>query len=148
MNEPGDRTRTAPPELVFEPPAPGRWELETAHHGLRPLSPFLRDAYRRAFESGIVEPLQRYGLPLTTIEAKFVHGCLYMRPLAIGEKPGSPPKGPPPAFVMRRFFVSWKILLKGRLHTNFLPVQRFPVNSVSFCFWCFLPTKKRGNIVW
>ncbi len=101
MSEPGNRTRTAPPELVFEPPAPGRWELETAHHGLRPLSPFLRHAYQRAFERGIVEPLQRYGLPLATIEAKFVHGCLYMRPLAIGEKPGSPPKGPPPAFVMR-----------------------------------------------
>lgn len=94
-------TSTAPPAVTFEPPAPGRWELETAHHGLRPLSPFLRDAYRRAFENGIVEPMQRYGLPLATVQAKFVHGCLYMRPLAIGEKPGSTPKPPPPAFVMK-----------------------------------------------
>jgi pyruvate,water dikinase len=87
--------------VTFEPPAPGRWELETAHHGLRPLTPFLRDTYQRAFEAGIVEPMQRYGLPLATVQAKFVHGCLYMRPLGVGEKPGSKPKLPPPAFAMK-----------------------------------------------
>ena len=76
MSQPDLRERTSPPEPNFEPPAPGRWELETAHHGLRPLSPFLRDAYRRAFEEGIVEPLSRYGLPLAAFEARFVHGCL------------------------------------------------------------------------
>ena len=94
-------TQTAPPAVTFEPPAPGQWELETAHHGLRPLSPFLRDTYQRAFEAGIVEPLQRYGLPLATVQAKFVNGCLYMRPLGVGEKPGSTPKAPPPAIVMK-----------------------------------------------
>jgi rifampicin phosphotransferase len=92
---------TAPPTVTFDPPAPGQWELETAHHGLRPLSPFLRDTYQRAFEAGILEPMQRYGLPLVTVQAKFVHGCLYMRPLAVGEKPGSPPKAPPPAWLMK-----------------------------------------------
>ena len=50
MSKLDDHTRTAQSELVFEPPAPGRWELETAHHGLRPLSPFLRHTYQRAFE--------------------------------------------------------------------------------------------------
>lgn len=94
-------THTAVAPVTFEPPAPGYWELETTHHGLRPLSPFLRDAYRRAFESGIVEPMARYGLPLASVEAKLVHGCMYVRPLAVGEKPGSTPKGPPPAFVMK-----------------------------------------------
>jgi pyruvate,water dikinase len=94
-------THTASAAVTFEPPAPGQWELETTHHGMRPLSPFLRETYRRAFESGIVEPLQRYGLPLATVEAKYVNNCLYMRPLAIGEKPGSTPKAPPPAFVMK-----------------------------------------------
>jgi phosphohistidine swiveling domain-containing protein len=89
------------PAVTFEPPGPGQWELETAHHGLRPLSPFIRDSYRRAFEAGIVEPMQRYGVPLATVQAKFVHGCLYMRPLAVGEKPGSTPKAAPPAFVMK-----------------------------------------------
>jgi phosphohistidine swiveling domain-containing protein len=96
-------TDTAPDTVTFEPPAPGQWELETTHHGLRPLSPFLRDAYQRAFEAGIVEPMERYGLPLATVQAKFVNGCLYMRPLAVGEKPGSTPKAPPPAFLMKLF---------------------------------------------
>ena len=45
--------------------------------------------------------MERYGLPLATVQAQFVNGCLYMRPLAIGEKPGSTPKAPPPAFVMK-----------------------------------------------
>ena len=94
-------TETDSHEVVFEPPAPGQWELETSHHGVRPLSPVLRGAYQRAFEAGIVEPLERYGLPLATVQARFVNGCLYMRPLAIGEKPGSTPKAPPPAFVMK-----------------------------------------------
>jgi rifampicin phosphotransferase len=94
-------THIAPPAVTFDPPAPGRWELETTHHGLRPLSPFLRDTYQRAFEAGIVEPMQRYGLPLVTVQAKFVNGCLYMRPLAVGEKPGATPKAPPPAFVIK-----------------------------------------------
>ena len=87
--------------LTFEAPAAGRWELETTHHGLRPLSPFLRETYRRAFETGIAEMLQRYGLPLVTVEARLVYGCLYLRPLAIGEKAGSTPKAPPPALVMK-----------------------------------------------
>lgn len=92
---------TAPPAVTFEPPAPGQWELETSHHGLRPLTPFIRETYRAAFEAGIVEPLRRYGLPLVTVQAKLVHGCLYMRPLAVGEKPGSTPKPAPPAFLMK-----------------------------------------------
>ena len=94
-------THTAPPAVTFDPPAPGQWELETGHHGLRPLSPFLRDTYQRAFEEGIVEVMQRYGLPLVTVQAKFVNGCLYMRPLAVGEKAGSTPKAPPPAWLMK-----------------------------------------------
>lgn len=96
-----DIAHTPGSEVMFEPPGPGQWELETAHHGLRPLSPFLRDAYRRAFEAGIVEPMERYGLPLASVQARFVNGCLYMRPLAVGEKPDATPKAPPPTFLMK-----------------------------------------------
>ena len=95
-----DDTRTPAP-VVFEAPAPGRWELETTHHGLRPLSPLLREAYVRAFEAGTVELLERYGLPLARVQSKLVHGCCYVRPLGVGEREGSPPKAPPPVFVMK-----------------------------------------------
>ncbi len=94
-----DDTTTA--SMTFEPPAPGQWELETTHHGLRPLSPIIRDAYQRAFEDGTVELVERYGLPLARVQAKFVHGCFYVRPLGVGERAGSKPKAPPPAFVMK-----------------------------------------------
>ncbi len=87
--------------MIFDAPAPGQWELETTHHGLRPLTPILRDAYRRAFEAGTVELVERYGLPLARVQAKFVHGCLYVRPLGVGERDGSTPKAPPPALVMK-----------------------------------------------
>ncbi len=93
-------TRTTAP-VIFDAPAPGQWELETTHHGLRPLTPILRDAYRRAFEAGTVELVERYGLPLAHVQAKFVHGCLYVRPLGVGERDGSTPKAPPPALVMK-----------------------------------------------
>ncbi|HEY3486345.1 MAG TPA: PEP-utilizing enzyme, partial [Ilumatobacteraceae bacterium] len=36
-----------------------------------------------------------------TVEANLVNGCLYMRPLGIGEKSGTTPKAPPPASVMK-----------------------------------------------
>ena len=93
-------TKTSAP-VTFESPAPGRWELETTHHGLRPLSPVIREAYRRAFEAGTVELLERYGLPLARVQSKLVHGCCYVRPLGVGEREGSTPKAPPPALVMK-----------------------------------------------
>ena len=50
--------------MTFDPPAPGQWELETAHHGLRPLSPFLRDTYSERSKQASSSSMQRYGLPL------------------------------------------------------------------------------------
>ena len=73
------------PGVSFIPPGPGAWELEVGHHGRRPLSGFLAEAYRRAFEEGSVLLLQRYGLPLARVRAELVHGCLYLRPVGVGE---------------------------------------------------------------
>lgn len=85
--------------MVFEPPGPGCWELETTHHGLRPLSPLIRDGYVEAFETGIASCLGRYGLPLAAVRAELVEGCFYVRPQAVGE--GDEPSVPPPALVMK-----------------------------------------------
>lgn len=85
--------------VAFASPAPGMWELETTHHGVRPLSPFLRDAYRRAFEAGTTVLVERYGLPLANVRAELVHGCFYIRPTGLGE--GAKPKPPPPRPIMK-----------------------------------------------
>ena len=76
---------------TFVPPGPGSWELETTHHGLRPLSHLVRDAYVRAFQAGVQAMLARYGLPLAGIRAELVEGCMYVRPYAVGE--GKKPSG-------------------------------------------------------
>jgi pyruvate,water dikinase len=86
-------------QVVFTAPGPGFWELETTHHGLRPLSHLVRDAYVRGGEVGFASMLERYGLPLAGIQAELVEGCLYFRPRGVGE--GSKPSAPPPTFVMK-----------------------------------------------
>jgi pyruvate,water dikinase len=87
-------------DLTFTPPGPGAWELEIGHHGRRPLSGFLAEAYRRGFETGSIDLLARYGLPLQRIRAELVHGCGYIRPVGVGEG-DKPPSRPPPVFVMK-----------------------------------------------
>ena len=86
-------------EITFEPPGPGSWELDSTHRGHRPLSPFLRDTLMREGAGGFTTLAERYGLPLAEIRAQLVHGCLYLRPIGIGE--GDTPKPMPPAFVMK-----------------------------------------------
>jgi pyruvate,water dikinase len=85
--------------MTFAAPAPGCWELETTHHGLRPLTPFVRDAYKRAFEAGTTVLAERWGLPLARVRAELVHGCFYVRPEGLGE--GAEPKPPPPMLLMK-----------------------------------------------
>ncbi len=91
--------RTTPTAVTFDPPRAGCWELETTHHGLRPLSPLLREAYRRSFEDGTKELVERYGLPLDGVDAELVHGCFYVRPRGLGE--GEKPSPTPPRLVMK-----------------------------------------------
>ena len=87
------------PTAVFAPPSHGMWELETTHHGLRPLSPFLRDTYIRGFEVGMTVLLKRWGLPLSGIRAELVNGCMYIRPTGVGE--GAKPTPMPPKLIMK-----------------------------------------------
>ncbi len=85
--------------VVFLPPRPGMWELETTHHGVRPLSPLIRDAYTRGGEEGFKVLVERYGLPLDGVDVELVHGCVYMRPRGLGE--GDKPSAAPPKLVMK-----------------------------------------------
>lgn len=86
-------------KVAFESTRAGRWELETTHHGFRPLTPIIRDAYVRAFEDGLRVPVADYGLPLDGVRGQLLHGCLYVRPQGLGE--GDKPQPMPPKFVMK-----------------------------------------------
>jgi len=85
--------------ITFDAPGPGSWELEAGHHGTRPLSGFLAQAYRRSHEAGTAVLLARYGLPLERVRAELVHGCLYLRPIGVGE--GDAPSRTPPMLVLK-----------------------------------------------
>lgn len=96
-----NRTRGAGPRdaVFFAPPGPGMSELETGHHGRRPLSGFFAETYRRAHEEGSVIVCQRYGLPLDRVQAGLVHGCLYLRPVGVGQ--GDKGRPVPPVALMK-----------------------------------------------
>jgi rifampicin phosphotransferase len=85
--------------ITFEPPAPGEWMLDTTHHGRRPTSGYMRELSVDEFERGMAVMLERYGLPLATIEGRLVNGCFYVRPKAIGE--GAKASSPPPTPIMK-----------------------------------------------
>lgn len=85
--------------VAFLPPRAGMWELETTHHGLRPLSPLIRDTYARGGRDGFKTLLERYGLPLEGVDVELVHGCLYLRPRGLGE--GDKPSATAPKVVMK-----------------------------------------------
>ncbi len=87
-------------DLIFEPPGPGAWELDATHRGRRPVSHFLRDRFLAEGSDGFGALVKRYGLPLDRIEARLVHGCLYFRPVGIGEG-DTPSKKAPPVWVMK-----------------------------------------------
>jgi len=88
-------------DLTFEAPGPGAWELETTHRGRRPLTPHVRSALLPAAQDGLKVLVEQYGLPLEGIAGRLVHGCLYLRPIGLGEREDAKPKPLPPAFVMK-----------------------------------------------
>lgn len=67
--------------------------------GRRPLSPFVRNILVVESQAGFRVLVERYGLPLEGMQAELVHGCLYLRPVGLGE--GSTPKPPPPKVIMK-----------------------------------------------
>jgi pyruvate,water dikinase len=112
------------PPVRFEAPGPGYWELETTHHGLRPLSHLIRDVYLRAGTAGFTALFERYGLPIASIDAATVEGCLYIRPKGVGE--GDKPSAPPPNPIM------WLI---ARLHPELRRRNRIAARAWADRLW-------------
>lgn len=74
--------------LTFDPPGPGTWIRNVAHFP-RPLSRYFQSFYPGAFERGINDGTERYGLPVD-LKPGLVHGFWYMGPRAVS---GPAPEG-------------------------------------------------------
>lgn len=72
---------------TWEAPGPGTWELDTAHFDpavSRPVRDLMSDAMRKGLAAG----MELAGAPLDGIDARFVHGRMYLRmaPLVGGSR--------------------------------------------------------------
>jgi pyruvate,water dikinase len=83
-------------EPQFEPPGPGRWELDRSHYpgGTTPLVSGLMAA---SMPNGVRRVFRELGMPADTIDCRFVNGFMYtrLRPLIGADKP--PKRTLPPA---------------------------------------------------
>ena len=89
------------PVISWEPPGGGSWELETLH--VRGPQPRLyQPLVGEAFTLGFRDLGERYGLPISMMEVRFVNDHCYVRIRAVGEpdrKPGVASKPPPPLLI-------------------------------------------------
>ena len=92
-------TTNDPKAMTFEAPDGGSWMLDTTHHGRRPVTRFLQPIYRDVFPAGMGALPEQFGLPLKEFRVALIHGCFYVRPMAIGEPDN--PKGEPPLLAMK-----------------------------------------------
>ncbi|HJR88765.1 MAG TPA: hypothetical protein VJ782_01230, partial [Aeromicrobium sp.] len=84
-------------EVVWEPPGPGVWELETVH-AQRSATKITQDAWREGLSRGFKYGTARYGAMLDYIQPEAVNGFIYMQARPFGAPPGA--AGPPPAPVL------------------------------------------------
>lgn len=79
----------------FEPPAPGRWEIDRSHFpgGTTPIAQWLME---ESMEAGMRQVMAEVGVPADCVQARFVNGFMYtrLRPLVGAERPRSrlPPR--------------------------------------------------------
>jgi pyruvate,water dikinase len=76
------------PELHFEPPGPGSWELDPVHFP-RPATRYWTEIHPEAFRRGIRDFTRAYGMLLDTLDMGYVNGFAYktVRPVAEDEVP-------------------------------------------------------------
>ena len=76
------------PELRFEPPGPGSWELDPVHFP-RPVTRYLTETHPEPFRRGVQDFTRFYGMLIDGLEYKFVNGFVYrtVHPVAPEEIP-------------------------------------------------------------
>ena len=66
------------PEVTWEPPGPGHWELDLSHC-LGSMTPIMQDIQGTGATNGMRELFALYGMPADTLDARFVNGYFYTR---------------------------------------------------------------------
>ena len=66
----------AAPELRFEPPGPGTWELDPVHFP-RPVTRYLTETHPEPFRRGVQDFTRFYGMLIDGLEYRFVNGFVY-----------------------------------------------------------------------
>jgi hypothetical protein len=79
----------------FDPPGPGTWMLERAHLST-PLSRFSAQGFCSGIARGFKEGCDRYGIPVSHVEAETVNGFVYVRQVPLG---GSGSESLPPKWI-------------------------------------------------
>ena len=76
------------PELRFEPPGPGSWELDPVHFP-RPVTRYFEETHPEPFQRGVRDFARFYGLLIDGLEYRVVNGFVYktVRPAAPEEIP-------------------------------------------------------------
>ncbi|MRG90752.1 PEP-utilizing enzyme [Polyangium spumosum] len=83
------------PDLTFEPPGPGPWELEKAHF-TRPSTRFAAEVMTRGMPRGFAKGMERYGLLMERMNVVSVNGFGYAQMVPYGVPEGGGNGGPPP----------------------------------------------------
>jgi pyruvate,water dikinase len=84
-------------DVVWDPPGPGVWELETVH-AQRPTTKMVQSAWSNGLAKGFRYGTARYGAMLDYLQPAAVNGFMYMQARPFGAPPGA--AGPPPAPVL------------------------------------------------
>jgi rifampicin phosphotransferase len=85
--------------LTWSPPGPGSWMLDRTHKATTLTQPW-QDVFGIAMAEGFRSWTARYGLPLSHLEVRFVHGYAYIRPVPAGVR-DTGRAGPPPRALLR-----------------------------------------------
>ena len=109
-------------DVVWEPPGPGTWLLDSSHASTTP-TPIIRDLFVRTIEPGLVEGFALIGAPLQTMQVRWVNGRFYRRLVPLVDRPGR--SAPPPA-------VLW---LVTRLHPAFRARSRVAAETLRTKRW-------------
>ena len=82
------------PDLTFEPPGPGPWELERSHF-TRPGTRFGADALAGGVSRGFAKGVERYGLLMARMNMTMVNGFAYAQMVPYGVPEGGGGRPPP-----------------------------------------------------